>query len=230
MGRPHVPGVPSRQRLPAIFVATVHGHAKGVRLASIAPSSPLEILRWACESTAAIVGNVPRDQLTEPTPCRKWDVGDLINHIIGATEFFGDLAERGASPDGDVPTYTDGDYVTLFAGQTRRLLEAFSTPGAMDRTMELPTGPSPGSLVIQVATGEIFVHGWDLARATGQDLPADHGVAEALWASTWPALSARVRDEHPSVFAPEVRVATGRSDIDRLVAFLGRDPDWVRPS
>ncbi len=199
-------------------------------MAAITPSSPLEILRWACESTQVIVGRVPRDQLTEPTPCSKWRVADLINHIIGATEFFGDLAEHGASPDGAAPTYTDGDYLQLFVGQTHRLLEGFSTPGAMDRIMELPTGPSPGSLVIQVATGEIFVHGWDLARATGQEMPPDRGVAEALWASAWPALSAQVRDEHPSVFAPEVPVTGDRSDIDRLVGFLGRDPDWVSPS
>jgi uncharacterized protein (TIGR03086 family) len=177
-----------------------------------------------------MVGNVHRDQLEQPTPCSKWNVADLINHIVGATDFFGDLAEQGVSPDDrEWPTYTDGDYVTLFAGKTRRLLEAFSTPGAMDRIMQLPTGPSPGSLVIQVATGEIFVHGWDLARATGQHMPADRGVAEALWASAWPALSAQVRDEHPSVFAPEVPVAGDRSDIDRLVGFLGRDPDWVSP-
>jgi uncharacterized protein (TIGR03086 family) len=197
---------------------------------AMAPSSPLETLRWACESTEAIVGNVPRDQLAQPTPCSKWNVADLINHIVGATEYFGDLAERGASPDGEAPRYTDGDYAQLFAEQSHRLLEAFSTPGAMDRTMELPTGPSPGSLVIQVATGEIFVHGWDLARATGQELPADRGVAVALWGSAWPALSVQVRDEHPSVFAPEVPVAADRSDIDRLVGFLGRDPDWVIPS
>jgi uncharacterized protein (TIGR03086 family) len=197
---------------------------------AIAPSSPLEILRWACASTEAIVGNVPRDELTLPTPCRKWNVADLINHIIGATEFFGDLAERGSSPDGEAPTYTDGDYGQVFTGQTHRLLQAFFTPGAMDRTMQLPTGPSPGSLVIQVATGEMFVHGWDLARATGQEMPLDRGVAVALWASAWPALSARVRDEHPSVFAPEVPVAADRSAVDRLVGFLGRDPDWASPS
>jgi uncharacterized protein (TIGR03086 family) len=196
---------------------------------AVAPSSPLEILRWACDSTEVIVGNVNRDQLEQATPCRKWNVADLINHIIGATEYFGDLAERGASPDGEGPTYTNGDYVELFAGQTRRLLEAFSTPIAMDRIMELPTGPSAGSLVLQVATGEIFVHGWDLARATDQQLPSDPGVAEWLWASAWPALSDSVRNEHPSVFAPEIPVAPGRPTVDRLVGFLGRDPGWVSP-
>lgn len=194
------------------------------------PTSPLETLRWACESTGIIMGSVHREELDMRTPCRDWTVADLLNHIVGATQFFADLAEQGSSPEGEEwPTYTDGDFVALFAGQTRRLLNAFSRPTAMERTMELPTGPSPGSLVIQVATGEIFVHGWDLAQATAQQLAADRGVAGALLASSWPALSAAVRKEHPSVFAPEVRVDSERPAIDRLVAFLGRDPDWVTP-
>jgi uncharacterized protein (TIGR03086 family) len=181
-------------------------------------------------STETVVRNVHRDELAKPTPCRDWTVADLINHIVGATQFFADLAEAGSSPDDEEwPTYTDGDYATLFTDQIRRLLDGFSTPTAMERVMELPTGPSPGSLVIQVATGEIFVHGWDLAHATGQQLPADRGVADWLWASSWPALSAAVRDEHPSIFAPEIPVAEDRPTVDRLVGFLGRDPGWVSP-
>jgi uncharacterized protein (TIGR03086 family) len=197
---------------------------------AVDPTSPLENLRWACESTRTIVGNVGRDELAKPTPCRDWTVADLINHIVGATQFFADLAASGASPDDEEwPTYTDGEYAAMFIEQTRRLLDGFSTPTAMERVMQLPTSPSPGSLVIQVATGEIFVHGWDLVRATNQQLPADPGVAEWLWASSWPALSDQVRNEHPSIFAPAIPIAAGRPTLDRLLGFLGRDPDWASP-
>jgi hypothetical protein len=120
---------------------------------AVDPTSPLENLRWACESTAAIVGNVRRDELAQPTPCRDWTVADLI-----------------------------------------------------------------------------FVHGWDLARATGQSLPEDPGVAAWLWGSSWPALSDEVRNEHPSIFAPEIPIAAERPTLDRLLGFLGRDPDWVGPA
>jgi uncharacterized protein (TIGR03086 family) len=195
---------------------------------AITPSSPLEILRDACRSTASIVDNVPREQLAAATPCSDRTVADLINHIIGATQFFGDLAESGSSPeDEEWPTYTEADYAKLFTDQANRLVDAFAAPGVMDRVMELPTGSSPGSLVIQVATGEIFVHGWDLARATGQPLPPGPGVAEALMASAWPALSDQVRTAHPSVFKPAIAVAADRPAVDRLVGFLGRDPDWT---
>ncbi len=106
------------------------------------PTSPLENLRWACASTATIVGNVRRDELAQPTPCRDWTVADLINHIVGATQYFGDLAESGASPDDEEwPAYTDGDYVTLLhrahAPPARWLLDS-DGDGACHATADFP--------------------------------------------------------------------------------------------
>jgi uncharacterized protein (TIGR03086 family) len=96
----------------------------------------------------------------------------------------------------------------------------------MEQIMVLPTGPAPGSRCIEVATGEIFVHGWDLARSTGRDLPPDRGVADALLSSQWPALCVEVRNADPSLFAAEIDVSRQGPAIDRLVGFLGRDPNW----
>jgi uncharacterized protein (TIGR03086 family) len=196
-------------------------------MSPIGQTSPVELLDRACASTRGILNNVPREQLASATPCRDWPVHDLIDHIVRATDFFADLGEWGSSPEErEWPSYADGDFVRSFGEQARRLLTAFSTPGAMERVMVLPTGPAPGSRCIQVATGEIFIHGWDLAKATGQALPPDQEVARALLSSEWPSMSAAVRDEHPSVFAPEIPVAADRLAVDRLVGFLGRDPSW----
>ena len=74
--------------------------------------------------------------------------------------------------------------------------------------------------------GEIFVHGWDLAKSTGQKVPPDQGVADALLSSEWPSMCADVRNGDPSVFAPEIHVPREAPAIDRLVGFLGRDPSW----
>ncbi|MGD0193495.1 MAG: hypothetical protein ABSC35_01380 [Candidatus Dormibacteria bacterium] len=64
----------------------------------------------------------------------------------------------------------------------------------------------------------------------GQSLPEDPGVAAWLWGSSWPALSDEVRNEHPSIFAPEIPIAAERPTLDRLLGFLGRDPNWVGPA
>lgn len=196
-------------------------------LASTDGASRVEWLSRACASTAVNLSELTRDQLASPTPCDGWQVRDLINHIVSATRFFADLAEHGSSAAGqEWPTYSDGDFAAAFGEQADRLVAAFSVPGAMDRVMALPTGPAPGSRCIQVATGEIFIHGWDLARAIGQAAPCDEGVAEALLASDWIGMCADVRDSDPSVFSPEVSVPRTATAVDRLAGFLGRDPAW----
>jgi uncharacterized protein (TIGR03086 family) len=190
-------------------------------------SSQVELLARACAWTGGVLTNVTSEQLTHPTPCGDWRVHDLINHIVGAADFFADIAERGSSPEGrEWPSYSDGDFAAAFGRQASRVVAAFAAPGAIERTMLLPTGPAPGTRCIQVATGEIFVHGWDLAKATGQAMPPDEGVAEALLSSEWLPLCAEVRNGDPSVFAPQIHVSLEAPASGRLAGFLGRDPNW----
>ena len=190
-------------------------------------TSQVQLLTRACTSTSSILEKVPREQLRLPTPCRDWDVHDLIDHIVGSTRFFAELAEQGSSPEGqDWPSYADGDFVASFHDWVGRLIAAFSVAGAMQQTMMLPTGPTPGSRCIQVATGEVFVHGWDLAEATGQAMPPEAGVADALLSSEWISLCTEVRQSDPPPFAPEIDVPRDATALDRLTGFLGRDPGW----
>lgn len=190
-------------------------------------ASPAELLARACESTRSILGNVTREQLALPTPCEDWPVHDLINHIVGATRFFADIAGAEPAAEGkEWPSYADTDFVTAFGQHVHRAVAAFSASAAMERIMALPTGPAPGSRCIQVATGEIFVHGWDLARATGQPMPPGTDIAEALLSSDWMELCSQVRDNDPPVIAAEIHIRHDAPAMDRLAAFLGREPSW----
>jgi uncharacterized protein (TIGR03086 family) len=192
-------------------------------------TSQTDPLRRACELTRSILAAVSADQLELATPCQDWRVSDLIDHIVGAAGFFADVAELGASPgDREWPRYRNGDFVASFDAHARRILAAFEAPGALDRTVLLPTGPTPGARCMEVIAGEMFVHGWDLARATGQAVPQPAGQDVAGWllASHWPALCAEVRAADGSVFAPARRVPADAPAVDRLAAFLGRDPGW----
>jgi uncharacterized protein (TIGR03086 family) len=194
---------------------------------SVDQTSQAGLLARACASTRTVLENVTREQLSFPTPCSDWPVHDLIDHIAGAMDFFADVAERGSSPEGrEWPDYSGGDFVTSFRQQAHRAVAAFSAPGAMEQIMVLPTGPAPGSRCIQVAMGEIFVHGWDLAKATGHAMPVDGGVADALLASDWLSMCAEVRNADPSVFAPRIHLPPEAPAIDRLAGLLGRDPGW----
>jgi uncharacterized protein (TIGR03086 family) len=184
------------------------------------------VLTRACAATGSILDTVTPGQLALPTPCVNWPVRELINHIVGATRYFADLAEWGSSPQGqEWPVYAEGDFATSFGEQARRAIAAFSAPGAMERIMVTPAGPTSGSQCIQIVAGEIFVHGWDLARATGQARP-DDGVAEALLSSEWISLCDEVRKDGTAPFAAVIDVPVEASAADRLAGFLGRDPGW----
>ena len=187
----------------------------------------VKVLTRACSSTGSILDHVTPGQLALPTPCSNWPARELINHIVGATRFFADLAEWGSSPEGqDWPNYADADFAASFGEQSRRTVAAFSAPGTMERTMVTPAGPMPGWQCIQVATEEIFVHGWDLAQATGQAVP-DGGVADALLSSEWlMSLCDQVRHDGTAPYAAVIDVPSEAPAADRLAGFLGRDPSW----
>jgi Mycothiol maleylpyruvate isomerase N-terminal domain len=66
-------------------------------------ASPAGLLARACASAQTVVENVTREQLALPTPCSDWHVHDLIDLIVGAMDFFADVAEQGSSPEGRTP-------------------------------------------------------------------------------------------------------------------------------
>jgi uncharacterized protein (TIGR03086 family) len=84
----------------------------------------------------------------------------------------------------------------------------------------------PGEVAAAVAVDELVIHGWDLARATGQDYVPDPA---ALRASHDFLLAAA---EDPSrgggIFGPVVPVPADAPLLDRAVGLSGRDPGWTR--
>ena len=68
---------------------------------------------------------------------------------------------------------------------------------------------------------DLVVHGWDLARATGQDETIDDAEVARIWKDT-EALGDNLR--RSGVCGPEVPVADDAPPADRLLGRLGRDP------
>jgi uncharacterized protein (TIGR03086 family) len=66
---------------------------------------------------------------------------------------------------------------------------------------------------------DLLAHGWDIARATGQDpeLPVDAAEAALRFAR-----DQVVDDARPGRFEPPQPVAEDAPAIERLVGFLGR--------
>jgi uncharacterized protein (TIGR03086 family) len=191
----------------------------------------LEDLERACRSTSSMMSAVTEADLSRDTPCADWNVRTLIEHIVNSAIFFGDVAEFGACPDDkEWPVFSDEDLPFAFAAQADRLEAAFAVPEAMDKPMMLPIGEVPGSTCIAVATGEIFIHGWDLAKATGQRTGLDPIVATALLDSVWIELCDQVRASDEPVFGA-ARVAASDTPLsDQLAAYLGRSLEPLVPA
>jgi uncharacterized protein (TIGR03086 family) len=189
---------------------------------------PFEALDRAVTSTADVVKGIGPGQLSAPTPCTKWTVGALLNHLIGtlwlAEALLSDSPPRHPMPPGGLPAadLVGADPAAAYAEAAAATLAAARAGDALTRDHPTPLGDMPGPLLAGFATLDIAVHGWDLATATAEHLDLDDDLAAHLHAFAEQALAdaaSRAGRIGPSVPADPHAAAT-----DRLMAYLGRHP------
>lgn len=187
-----------------------------------------ETLERAFASTRNVLSNVKADQLDEATPCASWDVRQLINHIVAGSHWFAISTNAGASPDEDDTEATDyagGDFVAAFDEGSQAALAAFGAPGAQEKMIKLPFGEFPGAGFMALATTDTFQHGWDLARATGQDANLDPELAAQLLTGARATIPDQFRGpDGAAPFGPVVESDDAAPAASQLAAFLGRTP------
>jgi uncharacterized protein (TIGR03086 family) len=178
-------------------------------------------------SAAAIVKTVQTGQAGLATPCTEWDVRDLLNHVIGtlwlSNALFSDQAPRHPMAPGGLPgaDLAGTDPAAAFEEAAGPALAAAAKGDALTRSHPTPFGDMPGPALAGFTTLDLLVHGWDLAKATGQPAGLDEELATHVLAFAEQAITPDFRAPRigPAVPAPENASAT-----DRLVAFLGRQP------
>jgi uncharacterized protein (TIGR03086 family) len=186
-------------------------------MTSLVPGDPSDQLTRALEATGALVEGVRPDQWDAATALPGWSVRDLVEHLVAGTRTVSArlLDRPEVEPSEDLAAaYRQG-------GQA--LLEAFAEPGVFERMVTVPAGTVPGAVALHLRLTELLVHGWDLARATGQPttgLPDD--VAEQELAFSRIQIGRIPPDRSP--FAPSEPVADDAPAVDRLAALLGRKP------
>lgn len=176
----------------------------------------------AIAATKVVLAGVRSDQLGAETPCASWKVSELVNHIVGGQLWFGTVARGEAASDAAAPDFSAGDFNATFAEASAASLAAFKADGAMERTMDLPWGKMPGSAFVGLAATDTFTHGWDLARATGQNTDLNPELASGLLAGSRAGISAEFRGAEGAPFGVEQTAPAGASKADELAAFLGR--------
>jgi uncharacterized protein (TIGR03086 family) len=183
---------------------------------------PSEQLAFQAGAIRALLQNTTNDVLDNPTPCAKWAVRDLLNHIVGGGYMIGNALQGNAAPaTADAPTDLVGnDPLVAWDGAFTVFSEGIDTPGALEREVELPFGTMTGGMLLEILKFDLLVHAWDLATATDQpfDPPAD--VVEPASATAQMMINPDLRTGDP--FGPEVTPPTDASPIERLAAFTGR--------
>lgn len=182
----------------------------------------------AVASTAEIVKGTPDSQAGAPTPCVDWDVRSLLNHVVGtlwlAEGLFADREPRYLMAPGGLPSadLIGGDAVAAYAEASSAALAAAGAGDALTRVHATPLGEMPGPALAGFTTLDILVHGWDLAKATGQPADLDGRLAEHALRFAEQALA--TPESRSSRIGPPVAVSADAPVTERLAAFLGRQP------
>jgi uncharacterized protein (TIGR03086 family) len=183
-------------------------------------------MQRACASTERIVDGVTPAQYRLATPCEGWDVRAIMNHVLGTLSLgnalLGDNQPAVNMAPGELP---DVDLVGDDPLKAYRIgVEALlgSAGGdALTRSHITPLGAMPGAMLGGFTTLDIAVHGWDLARATGQDATLDATLAEDVLVFARQTITDATRGPR---IGPEVPVGPGASVTDQLAGYLGRRP------
>lgn len=186
----------------------------------------------ATRRTAALIANIGDDQLALPTPCPDYTLGDLLDHVDGLSLAFADAAIKTIPEGGSQAPSVDGarlgsDWRSRIPQRLAALADAWHDPAAWEGMTQAGSVDMPGEIAGLVALNEVIVHGWDVARASGQpyDAEPDHVEACIRTMAPQPGEERPVGDDVP--FGRPVEVPVDAPPIDRLVAVLGRDPSWT---
>lgn len=182
----------------------------------------------AADRMAGIIAGIGDDQLDGPTPCPDYCVGDLADHVNGLSLAFTSAATRqpldgAVGPSGDRSRLAPG-WRDEIAGRLQALGEAWKAPGAWEGITQAGPIELPAEVAAVVTLNELLLHGWDLARSTGQayEPSADElAISKAMLAES----AAESPDGVEGLFGPPV-VVDDPSLLDEVVGLAGRDPNW----
>jgi len=191
-----------------------------------------EAIESAAARLALVVAAISGDELDRPTPCEAMTVGDLLDHVHTFCGVFTGAAvkdlEAAASPGR--PPSADRlatDWRESIPERLSRLSAAWLQPSAWEGQTQAGKLPASGELAGRIALDELVVHGWDLARATGQQYAVDEATLELVKSF----IEEQVGDGKPipreAVFNAAVPTAADAPLLDRVIGLSGRDPSWA---
>lgn len=186
--------------------------------------SPAERFRRVAATFTSLAAAVPTDGWSRPAPCAGWTALDIVRHLV---DWVPAVIGRSGLTFAVGPA-VDDDPAGAWTAVATTLQGALDDPEVAARTFD--AGP-PGELRIDTAVGmlvlgDVLVHSWDLAVATGQQADLDQPVAAEMLAGMEPIDGLLRTSGH---YGPRVPADPDVDLVSRLIAFTGRDPGWTSP-
>lgn len=183
-----------------------------------------QLISKAVENAKRVVAGVKPSQFDDATPCSEFNVKQLANHmailLIGSERAA--MKQEPMAPPDPMPDIVGDNPGAAYSGLADKAVAAWSSTGALDGNTQFGPGDIPAQMAAAITLMEIAVHGWDLAKATGQSYSLDEDVAAATF-ETVKQLNANGRSP---AFGPEVSGGESASTQDQMLAYSGRNTNW----
>jgi uncharacterized protein (TIGR03086 family) len=174
-----------------------------------------------------LVAQVRPEQWDDPTPCTEWNVRTLAGHLIAGRYVYRGLLEgvpvaelrpmlqRQGEAVGDDP-------IAACEQAVQSIHEAFTEPGALERTVHHTIGDMPGSQLLVQLVADCAVHSWDLATAIGADPGLDEQLVQ-LAGEFYAAMTQLDAVYAYGWFKPPAQpLPEGATPLERLIHLVGR--------
>ena len=191
-----------------------------------AKNGPALMAAAAAETARAVTGAAKTAPLDTKTPCPDWDLRTLLNHTILWTAYSAERRAHGESVAEDLMSKdftAEPGYAETYQAQIAKAVHAWSDPEAWAGDRSVMGGAMPAADIAAMLIMEMVLHGWDVAKATGQDYHCSGELAQAVL-QTVQAQGDMFRRYQG--FAAIVPVPDDAPAFDRALGLAGRNPSW----
>jgi len=169
---------------------------------------------------AKTMSGITPGQLGDRTPCEKFTVAELLDHLGQTLSSSARAARKEAQPSEPGAVATSPSDV---AESAKQVVAAWGDASAYEGTTEFGPGEMPARFAATITVQELALHGWDLATATSQPFALGEGSTKTVL-----KVVEEIAEQAGAsgAYGPPVPMSADASAFHRALAASGRNPEW----